>query len=231
MQSNVAILQEQIAEAGVRHRTASGFIVEVLRRAILSGALTEGAPLRQDHIAAAFEVSRMPVREALRLLESEGWVLFHAHRGAVVAPLDPAEIEELFALRAALEGLALRRSIPKLDRRTLDRAATHLESAEAAEGEAAMAQHRAFHLALYSGCGPRLLGLIEQQLAAAERFLRIERATMDVAEEDRTEHRTLLAACRAGDIEAAVAVLGPHILEAGQELAEVVAKRRVRAHD
>src|SRR5437879_5426292 len=81
-------------------------VVERLRRTILEGHVAPGEPLREERLAAALEVSRGPVREALLQLEREGLVLRRPHRGAVVARLSRRDLEEVFSLRLALERLA-----------------------------------------------------------------------------------------------------------------------------
>ena len=78
-------------------------LAEHLRTRILSGDWCEGFPLKQESIAEEYEVSRMPVREVLRQLEAENLIIIHPNRGAVVAGLSTADIEELFNLRADLE--------------------------------------------------------------------------------------------------------------------------------
>jgi DNA-binding GntR family transcriptional regulator len=81
-------------------------VVERLRQTILEGHVAPGEPLREEHLAAALDVSRGPVREALLQLEREGLVIRRPHRGAVVARLSRRDLEEVFSLRLALERLA-----------------------------------------------------------------------------------------------------------------------------
>jgi len=198
----------------------TAWLVEQLREAIIAGELAAGEPVRQEEIAARFAVSRMPVREALQRLEVEGWLEHRPYRGAYVAPLDAADVSELFAARAALEALAARRTFAHLDTgqvAAIERALTALE--ESVAGDAWFAAHRAFHLSLYSGVGPRLQRLIGQQLDAAERYLRIENVLLEVVDKDRREHRALVAAAKAGDGERAAAVIDAHVGEAGETLA------------
>src|SRR5258705_264454 len=80
--------------------------------AIVDGTLAPGAPLRQDAIARHFSVSAIPVREALRQLESEGWAKVEMNKGATVAQLTPFEAREIYEIRSALESLALGLAIP-----------------------------------------------------------------------------------------------------------------------
>ena len=87
----------------LERKTVAEAVAEKLRMRILSGALQEGAQLRQEVLAAELGVSRIPLREALRLLEGEGLVTIVPHRGAVVSVRSPDEIGELFDLRVLLE--------------------------------------------------------------------------------------------------------------------------------
>ena len=94
-----------------RPRTAQQFVLEELRGAITSGALRPGAPIRQDALAARLEVSRVPLREALKTLEAEGLVVHHVHRGYFVAELSFADLEEIYRIRALLETEAVGRAM------------------------------------------------------------------------------------------------------------------------
>ena len=92
--------------------STSRVIADALRTAIVEGTLAPGAPLRQDAIARHFSVSAIPVREALRQLESEGWAKAAVHKGATVAPLSADEAREIYEIRSALESLAIGLAIP-----------------------------------------------------------------------------------------------------------------------
>jgi DNA-binding GntR family transcriptional regulator len=82
-----------------------------LRQAILTGDFAPGEHLREVDIAARFEVSRGPVREALLQLEQEGLIMLRRNRGAVVARLSRGDLEEVYSLRLALERLAVARAV------------------------------------------------------------------------------------------------------------------------
>ncbi|TJW59181.1 MAG: GntR family transcriptional regulator, partial [Mesorhizobium sp.] len=99
----------------------------------------------------------------------------HPTKGAHVARMDAAEIREIFAVRALLEGEALRLSIPNLGKEKLDEAGYVLNQIDAEPNIGRWGTlNRAFHLALYSACGnTRLLGLIEAHHNAADRYVRI----------------------------------------------------------
>jgi DNA-binding GntR family transcriptional regulator len=101
-------------DAKADDRSIAGEIARTLGARIVEGELAPGAPLRQDHVAAEFGASHIPVREAFRRLEAQGLVVAAPRRGVRVAPLDAAAITEVTEMRAALEALALRHAVPRL---------------------------------------------------------------------------------------------------------------------
>lgn len=208
-------------------RTATQYVLEALRDGIATCKLEEGQQLFQNEIAEALNVSRMPVREALRILEAEGWIEFSPRRGAVVAMLSVNDVTQIFEIRFALEALALRKCVPVIDTAILDRAAGFLDEMDTESDIGRWVDlNRRFHLTLYADAGSRLLDLIESQYVAVDRYLRLELAEMNNAEESQEEHRAILAACRARDVEQAVALLEPHVYEAGIDLASALSRRR-----
>jgi DNA-binding GntR family transcriptional regulator len=202
--------------------------LDILRTAILDGSLPAHALVRQDELASAYGVSRMPIREAIRLLEAEGLVISRPNRGVVVAPLDPEDAEEIFDVRAALESLALRRSIPRLDQKQKNQAVAALEKLEHADSEDNSTAHRAFHLSLHAAAGSRLIRLTGQHIDAADRYLRLEATLAGTMDKDRREHRAMLEAALAGDVGTATRLMTQHVMETGQEIA-VVLRERARA--
>src|SRR4029079_610765 len=115
-----------------QRQTIASMTVEALRERILRGDYPDGEPLRQDALADELGVSRIPVREALRQLESEGLVTFQPHRGAVVSTLSLDEIVELFELRAEIESDVLRRAVPLMTAEDDARAKVILDAYETA---------------------------------------------------------------------------------------------------
>src|SRR3712207_4131206 len=92
-------------------RSLSEDVADRLRDAIFRGSYKPGEPLREEQLAAMLDVSRGPVREALVQLEREGLVIVRRHRGATVARLSRADLEEVYSLRLALERLAMQRAV------------------------------------------------------------------------------------------------------------------------
>jgi DNA-binding GntR family transcriptional regulator len=210
-----------------RFRTATEYVESTLKEAILTGALPGGTPLRQEDLAAAFGLSRMPIREALRQLEAQALVDFYPHRGAVVTEISAAEGADNYAIRAALEPAALRLSVPHLTADDLKRARDIVDEMDVQEGQSHLGElNRRFHMTLYSRAGrPRLLSLVDQHLAAADRFLRFHLAAMGRNHLSQEEHRGLIDACSARDADEACAILTQHIETAAGNLQEFFAPR------
>lgn len=216
----VISVSDLIAQQGTRYRTATEYVAGVLREAIVTGAIKEGEPLAQEELGAKFSVSRAPIREALRLLEAQGLVESTPHRGAKVASLRRDEMVEIFEIRAALEALALRRSLPRLSEATLEAAAALLDQLEhEADINRYIELHRRFHLTLYAEAGARLLALVNQQFDAAERYLRLEVANLNNIADPSGRHRELLDACRRRDIEVALSCVSD-VAKTGHEIVE-----------
>ncbi len=140
-----------------RHRTAQDMVAEALRRGILSGELRSGQPLRQEQIARDFEVSAVPVREALRQLAGEGLVPLSPNRGARVSEVSFEEAEGITEIRVALESLALRLSVPNMTEDDLRQAEEILDLWDAEDDPTTFAAlNWRFHMAL---CEPPVNGV------------------------------------------------------------------------
>src|ERR1700722_16343209 len=120
----------EVQEAA-NERSIATEIARALARRIVSGDLAPGEWLRQDHVAAEFRASHVPVREAFRRLEARGLLVSEPRRGVKVAPIDPATVREVTQMRAALEVLALHHAAPKLTEADLAAALLALNEAEA----------------------------------------------------------------------------------------------------
>lgn len=92
-------------------RTLSDYVADQIRQAILGEQFKPNERLVEQDIAESMQTSRGPVRDALKILENEGLVVRQSHRGAFVAELNPEDFIEIYTLREALEGLALRFAI------------------------------------------------------------------------------------------------------------------------
>lgn len=191
----------------------SQVIAKHLRAAIVTGQLGEGAPIRQDEVAARFKVSKIPVREALKHLEAEGLVAFQRNRGAVVHSLSEAEIVEIFEVRALLEAKAIELSVPRMTPETLARAQRLCDAFGQEQDRLRWAElHRAFHACLYEDAQrPFLMQLIQSIHDRTERYLHIQLTRDDGRHVADTEHQALIDACRRGDAAAAARLVQQHV--------------------
>lgn len=103
------------AKIGVQHLPLRDQVLDALRNAIINGEFSPGQRLTEDRLAEAFGVSRNPVREALRVAETEGFVVILPRRGAVVASPSPTAVGDIFAVRERLEPLAARMAADRAD--------------------------------------------------------------------------------------------------------------------
>ncbi|MBM4434906.1 MAG: GntR family transcriptional regulator [Chloroflexi bacterium] len=159
-------------------RTAVSVVHAELRSWILSGRIAPGSWLRQEELAQALSVSRMPVREALTLLGEEGLVEVLPHRGARVPELSMDELEEIYAARIGLEGLAASRAAERIDADALERLRLALPRLSAlctgGDVQAYLREDRAFMLSVFAASGrPRLVRQIASLRERAERYLRL----------------------------------------------------------
>ncbi|MCF4126864.1 GntR family transcriptional regulator [Methylobacterium sp. SyP6R] len=188
-------------------------ISRALAERIISGALAAGSRLRQDAVAEEFDASHVPVREAFRRLEAQGLVVSEPRRGVRVAGFSPEEVREVAEMRAALEVLALRHAAPHLTPAILDRAEDATRAGDRAGGDVQAWEeaNRSFHRLILAPCGmPRLLRAIDDLQAASARFLFAGWRAEWEAPTDR-DHRAILVALRAGDVDAAAAILARHV--------------------
>ena len=207
----------------IERQTVTGLTRDAIRDRILRGAYPAGQPLRQDAIAEQLGVSRIPVREALRLLEAEGLVTFNPHRGAVVSTLSLAEIEELYELRADIESDLLTRAIPHITPEQLARAEEVLDTYEASLRRGQVAGwgglNWKFHSTLYAAAGrPVTMGIVHRLHQHTDRYSRMQLALTHGERRAITEHRAIIAAIRKRNVRGAAALLRRHILGAGQAL-------------
>lgn len=193
---------------------------------LLRGDLPPGTRIRQDALAMELGVSKIPVREALQRLSAVGLLQFESNRGATVPELSVAEALENSALREAIEVRLLRQAIPNLT--IVDLAEAELVLADDEMG--VTESNWAFHRALYRASGwERGLAIVEMLHAAVAPYVLLYVDSLGGAEHSDAEHTALLAACRAGDVEAAVASLRTHLCDAADAVIEFLGKSEAPA--
>lgn len=205
-----------------RHRTAQDMVAEGLRRGILDGTLESGQPLRQEQIAKDFQVSTVPVREALRQLAGEGLVTLLPNRGARVSKVSYEEAKEITEIRIALESLALRLSVPNITGNDLRQAEEVLDLWDVEEDPATFAAlNWRFHTVLYEPARqPRLMTMIRSLHASFDLYVgRYFAAWICLKVPAQRQHRHMVEACRRGDAEAAIVMLERNIRDGFLEIA------------
>lgn len=217
----------------IPRQTLTAAVADRLRDKILRGEFRAGEQLRQHAIAAEFDVSRIPLREAFRQLEAEGLITINDHRGAVVSALSPDEIEELFEIRAALEGVTLRQAVPRLTEADLAQAEHSLTAYEHALNDETDFDvwgelHWQFHATLYAAANrTRSLTLIQTINNNADRYIRLHILfSRDAHRHAKDEHRAILELCRQRDASAASQLLEQHIIKAGRDMKDFIQQQR-----
>ena len=178
-------------------QTRDGYVAERLRRAILRGHFKPGERLDQNEIAELLNVSRSPVREALRTLAAEGLVEVYPHRGAVVAELSPAEFEEISIIRVVLESMAARLAAPHIDDERIALLKDILAELDCTTDlDRWVELNRRFHNTIYQAVHrPRLLSFIENLRITMTPYIRQYIASDEHLNAARIGHRRILEAC------------------------------------
>lgn len=211
-------------EHPIQRVTVVETIVNRLRDRILANELKEGDILRQEALAEAFSVSRMPIREALKELEGEGLVVFHPHRGATVSRLEIPDVQEVFDLRILIECDLIERAVPvatDADWKACEAAIEAMEDAYNRHDVVMWGQvNWDFHAALYRPAGrDRSLALVNNLNLNIDRYVRIQLSLRDTAiDRAKLEHRQLLDVYRARKARVASNLLKKHLVGARDDL-------------
>ncbi|MFC6634464.1 GntR family transcriptional regulator [Microbulbifer taiwanensis] len=195
-----------------------------LKTDLQRGRFAPGRVLKQSELAELYDVSRIPVRDAVQKLKSEGWLTDHGKRGVAVPLFDALEVEDLYLMRMRLEALLLELAVPHLNREILGRAEDILDRMErdpqmtAAEIGALNWQ---FHASLYQAAGrPTLFATVEQLHRQCERYIGYQSRSLDYQATSQREHYEILAALRHGNPDKAEKILQEHIAAAGRALVQ-----------
>lgn len=201
---------------------SSARVATHLREEILSGRLAPGSRIRQEEVAERLGSSRIPVREALRMLQAEGLTEHEPHKGARVPRLSQHEVDVVYRMRERLEPIALAESIPGLsgeDHARLEEVQQRIEVGESLEEFLDL--DREFHMLSYGGCEIETLMVTVRRLWNTTQHHR--RAYVALGGRDRmwvvnAEHRLILDAIVRGDAEGGQHYLSEHIRRTRIEL-------------
>ena len=195
-------------------RTLAEQVADRLREDVLAARLPAGQRLSQEALAERFQVSRVPIRDALRELQAEGLVVSNPRLGVSVAALSAADLEELSDMRRALEPVVARLAMPRLgesDLATMRRCLDVMGSADSLSVEW-FAAHAEFHRALNAPSGrERMCALVDSLREQTERYVRVYRFALERADELGREHELIYRAAKDGDADAVAAEVHAHL--------------------
>ncbi len=198
------------------HGSRADEVRENLIQAIRSGRYSPGERIRETEVADWLSVSRTPVREAFRRLETEGLLIFESWRGAIIADLNRQQISELYAMREILEGAAAKLAARHIDDAEIDLLEVLLEKSDGENDPGKLAElNRQFHGAIHDSAHNRYLSQTLEQLRNSLALLK--GTTYSVpgrADEVTAEHQAIVAAIRARKPDAAETAAREHIAAA-----------------
>jgi DNA-binding GntR family transcriptional regulator len=221
-----AVEATSLFETPLRYRTLEEQAYEHIRTALVEGRLAPGQRIVASAIARAAGTSRIPVLQALRRLESEGFVRINPHRDVVVSGLSPEEFRERFLMMAALEALCVREAGGKIAPGTLQRLRdVHAEIVAArrrGDTARAVAADGRFHRMLWEMAGLRQVVQVLQNVWDRGEYYRVimHARRGGFAAESIAEHEEILGALGAGDTSRAARAVERHRLRAMDRLAQ-----------
>jgi DNA-binding GntR family transcriptional regulator len=192
----------------IASKTKNVAVYNKLRQAVIKGKLKPGQKLVMADLAKVFGLSETPVREAIRRLESEGYVDFTPHTGAIVTKIDEGELVEIYLIRIALEELATRLASPHITEKDIDflnRKNREMETAiEQNRYEILAGINKLFHLRIYKAAPfPRLYKMICDLWDTFERWPSVFSYVPERAAASVEEHQQIIQALQAKDMDQA----------------------------
>jgi len=211
-----------------RPQTAQEFVLDQLRVEIVSRSLAPGEQIRQDALAEKYGTSRVPLREALKILEGEGQVTYFPHRGYFVTELSVEDLMEVYRIREILESEAVKVSVPLLTAEDLDLIESALRATEAAAAAGDItsmtAANRRFHFLIFEAAAmPRMIRLIRVLWDATDAYRAMYYSDATNRTDVEAEHRAVMVALRKKDASSAISLLSDHRNHAVETLRRLLA--------
>ena len=209
---------------GDSHRRASVDIHQYLRDLILSNALPPETILSQVEVADCLEVSRTPVREALRMLMEEGLVKAEPNYRCRVLGFDPRELEALYVSRIANEGIAAAVTVKSMTDVDVEKLAELLRQLRKDEKQQNLRRwlknHRAFHQMLFCRANPLLQKRMYVDCQRSERYVynTVQAGLTDLFRRAAIEHQEIYQACKRRQPAAVVTLLTDHLAGAAVDI-------------
>ena len=210
----------------LKRQTMAGQVAEELRNRILNGDYNTGLQLMQEQLASEFGVSKVPIREALHLLEAEGLVSQEFHRGAIVSGLSPRQLMEIFEVRAEIEFWLIGLALPQISSDVTEAAQAQNDLfLKAQDPSEAWDCNWKFHEALYIPADkPFALEHLRQLHSRTARYVRHQYSIATSKKTIFDEHNRIIAAICAKKDKGAQHLLRTHILNAAKKLSHQLQK-------
>lgn len=206
-------------------KTAVDLVEDELRARIMSGQLAPGSVLRQEALSDELGVSRIPIREAIRLLSAEGLVDLVPHKGAFVSMISMEEVQELFDLRLRLEPWLFREASILISETDLDHAVQIVQSMNNVDAKEWGKLNWDLHELLYhSAQRPTAMNIVRSLHEKTERYLRFQVVNAPIRQQANDEHLALIELCRNRQGDIAKAALEQHLRDAASQIMGIVSR-------
>jgi DNA-binding GntR family transcriptional regulator len=211
-------MSEQIHESWPIPETMVDGITERLRRAIISGTIRPSERIRVADLERKFGVSHIPIREALRRLQSEGFVEISPRRTTIAAGVDLGDLANIYDLRRIIEVEIGRRAVSRMTKSDIDTVRRALENFQAVANDPSSAvfweRHRDFHWALLApAANPTVRRVLDHLWQSSERYVRLFVSTFASMDTVMNLHVELCEACAGGDVNTFENALTRHYAE------------------
>ena len=211
-------MSTQIQESWPIPETMVDGITERLRQAIITGAIRPGERIRVADLERKFGVSHIPIREALRRLQSEGFVEISPRRTTIAAGVDLSDLANIYDLRRIIEVEIGRRSVSRMTKSDIETVRLALVNFQAVANDPSSAEfwerHRNFHRALLEpAANPTVQRVLDHLWQSSERYVRLFVSTFATMDTVMDLHVELYDACAGGDVTTFENALTRHYVE------------------
>jgi DNA-binding GntR family transcriptional regulator len=218
-------MSEQIQESWPIPETMVDGITERLRRAIITGTIGPGERIRVAELERKFGVSHIPIREALRRLQSEGFVEISPRRTTIAAGVDLADLTNIYDLRRIIEVEIGRRAVLRMNKNDIEAVRRTLESFQSVANDPSSVEfwerHRDFHWALLApAANPTVRRVLDHLWRSSERYVRLFVSTFATMDMVMGLHVELYEACAGGDVATFEKALTRHYEETENTVSE-----------
>jgi DNA-binding GntR family transcriptional regulator len=203
--------------------TAVELVTDEIRQMILSGRISPGSVLRQEVLAEELGVSRVPVREAITRLHSEGLLNVVPHKGAYVQELSVDEVRETFNIRLRLEPWVFSEAIPLITDAEIAKAERIVKDMDKATGGEWGSLNWKLHETLYRPARCEItLQMLRVLHDRCDRYFRFQVVKVPIREQSHAEHMEIIDACRNRDVKLGTKLLEAHVKVASQQIMSIV---------